>query len=773
MTAGKRIRRALAEVPGARRIKHQLFGPGRDQPFEVPAGRPRDRGPPPSIDYDALVAAYRDSPVSAEPDTFVLYRIVGNDLPPRHSAGQSRKNLAFILEHEPDLSGCEKRFVVNRIADPLEEGGVLQLLKEAGASYIRIPFRRENYRRATWDIEGVPVEYAPWTQRFAQLNASEQGHVLMRLYRHKNNYAMNNNGARNAALRDGRNVAKWVLPWDGNCFVTAAAWNDIVAGVLAAPELPCFIVPMARITNNARLLESGVTPDADEEPQILFRRDTTIEFSTEYCYGRRPKVEMLWRLGVPGSWDLWPLEPWDPPCPPYAPEAGAYGRAGWVARLSSGKAHLEEDVVSHGLENALSAAFVDRGFARVEAVTGLLDTLDDELPGASLDARNPVYLRLRAGVPAADVVMQRLRDAADEALSRGPYSVVDKRTLPPGGNRHDYWHPAPFYWPHPLRLPGLPYVRRDGHRVPGTLLYEPLSDNYDRTRLQRLFDDTFVLTLAWRFHRERRYAEHAAVLVRTWFLEPDTAMNPHLEYAQVRRGHNGNKGNSSGIIEMKDLYYFLDAVRLLLCGGWLSNTERADLEVWFDRYLHWLQTSPQGRRERAETNNHGTYYDLQVTAIAAFLGERRCVRETLRDSRSRILQQFDTTGLQPQEMTRPNTAHYCCFNLQGWIHLAQLAEACGEDLWSFEGTDGRSLRRAIEWLLPHIGRPWPYPQAEPFDTERFYPIYHTHAARYGRLRTGLRAIPSANEIKPLFFAHDGIMPFWQFGIPSDAENSGH
>ena len=73
-----------------------------------------------------------------------------------------------------------------------------------------------------------------------------------------------------------------------------------------------------------------------------------------------------------------------------------------------------------------------------------------------------------------------------------------------------------------------PYVRRDGRRVPGTSLYDPLSDNYDRTRLQRLFEDTLVLAFAWHFHRKRRYAEHAAALVRTWLLTPETAMSPHL-----------------------------------------------------------------------------------------------------------------------------------------------------------------------------------------------------------------------------------------------------
>src|SRR5690606_18161088 len=277
--------------------------------------------------------------------------------------------------------------------------------------------------------------------------------------------------------------------------------------------------------------------------------------------------------------------------------------------------------------------------------------------------------------------------------------------------RHDYWHPAPYYWPHPLWR-RLPYVFRDGHRVPGTRLYEALSDNYDRTRLQRLFDDSFLLALAWQYTSEGRYGVHAARLVRSWFLDPETAMNPHLEYAQVRWGHNGNRGSGRGIIEMKDLYYFLDGVRLLERGGFLSSGEQDNLRMWFVRYLDWLHASEEGRGERAAGNNHGTYYDLQVAAIAAYLDQPRIIRETLRDSRSRLLAQFDSSGAQPEELSRTTTAHYCCFNLQGWIHLAMLAEAAGEDLWSFQGRDGRGIRRGIEWLLSHAEQDWPYAQIE-------------------------------------------------------------
>ncbi|MCE9662538.1 alginate lyase family protein [Halomonas sp. M5N1S17] len=714
--------------------------------------RPSDRGLAPRFNERKIIE-YIGALESGGDDQFLLYRVIGNDLFPRHKKGQSRSNLEFILRHESKLDDCEKRFVVNRIVDPDEENKIIDMLESVNAKYIHIPFDLDAYQSLPLDVEGVPVEYLPTGKRFSRLSAAQQSRIWMRLCRHKNNYVMNNNGARNAALRDGKKQAKWVLPWDGNCFLTVEGWEEIVAAIKDKSESPYFVVPMARIASNESLLQSGYRPKADEEPQMIFRCDSAEEFDEACYYGRRPKVELFWRLGIPGKWDRWHIEPWDLPCPDYSQDAGAFAKAGWVARLFSGQAHLEKG----------SSGLVDRGLARNEAIAALLNKLDGEGFLSGYDAKRLCYVPVVAsGGTISETLRHTLLSTAKEALSRGPYSVVDKKTLPPSHNPHDYWHPAPYFWPNPIPIPRLPYIRRDGKRVPGTRLYEPMSENYDRTRLQRLFDDTFVLTLAGSVSQDERYDAHAASLVRTWFLNSDTAMAPHLDYAQVRKGWNKNRGSSSGIIEAKDFYYFLDAVRLLEQRGKLAQSESSAFREWLAKYLHWLRTSPQGVKERASQNNHGTYYDLQVGAIAAFLGEDTLLRHTLRDSRFRIVQQFAADGSQPEELKRTTTAHYCCFNLQGWIHLAQLADSCGEDLWSFEGPQGQSLCRAMEWLLPHIDKEWPFQQIDKFDSERFYPIYFAYHSHYGTM-SGLQnsKIPGPEDVKPLFFPHDGIRPFWQ------------
>ena len=632
--------------------------------------------------------------------------------------------------------------MVNRIVDPDEERAILALLDSAGVPYIHIPFREEEYAEIPWDLD-LPVAWRPNGRRFNRLDPLQQQRVLLRLYRHKNNYVMNNNGARNVALEDGRKRGKWVLPWDGNCFVSQGAWQEIVDSVVASPEIPYHVVPMARLTDNRCLQEPGFRPAADEEPQLIFRRDSGERFNEAHPYGRRPKVEFLWRLGVPGAWDSWPVEPWDLACPDYSPDAGAWKRGGWVARLASGQPELEN-----------GKALVDRGAARGDAIRKLLDAIDGRILSRRLDPTLPVFVGTDRVAEGA--LREALLAGAEEALQRGPYSVVDKTTLPPSGNRHDYWHPAPYYWPNPLPIPGLPYVRRDGRRVPGTRLYEPLSDQYDRTRLQRLFDDTFLLALAFRESGDERYANHAAKLVRCWFIDPATAMTPHLDYAQVRIGHGDNKGTGAGIIEMKDLYYFLDAVRLLESSGILSPQEMSELRAWFGRYVEWLLTSEQGLTERARENNHGTYYDLQLASLATFLGMPMLLRDVLRGSLLRLEVQFTADGSQPHELKRTTTAHYCCFNLQGWMHLAHLAaRTCGIDLWTHRGAEGQSLEKAFAWLLQFRDKDWPYQQIDEFDRDRFLPLLHAWEARQGV------ASRDWNSCKPLFHPHDGIRPFWQ------------
>ena len=731
--------------------------------FEADRNWERQRQPqPPSVSPDvaSLRAEYAARGLDDEPDRFVLYRIVGNDLHPRHETGQSLRNMRFIMDHEPAFAHCEKRWVVNRIIDPETEAAILDLLDRAGQPYLHIPFDLADYAAQDWDFSGF--EDAAFWLETADISPRMRMRIEARMRRHKVNYAINNNGARNAALNDGRGRAKWVLPWDGNCFLSQMAWDRLVADVTSRPYLKYFQVPMARLADAAEALTADLGPLATEEPQVIFRRDAEESFDEAFPYGRRPKVSLFWRLGISGNWDIARDDVWDVPRPERSTRGAEFGSASWVARLPSGRSHLET-----GSKVSQSG----RELARNEAIVATLDALDRmalarRWDGDRLAAYDETALDRLAAAPAGSVAAtwrDALTKAGEAALLRGVQSVVDKTTLPPSGSRHDYWHPAPYWWPNPATADGLPYIRRDGERVPGSELYSPESDRYDRTRLQRLFDDATVAALAWRISGERRFAEHAVAMLRCWFLDARTRMNPHMTYAQWRPEPNSRHAGGYGLIEMKDLYFFLDAVRLMRASGVLDGATEDAFRAWLGTYLEWIQASPQGLAERAARNNHGTCFDLQLAAIAAYLGDLHVLSHTLRSAKARILSQFAADGSQREELTRNRSAHYTSFNLQCWLNLARVAATVGCDLWACEGAEHQSLRGALDWLLPRLAKPdWPYTQLAPFDRSRRIPLA---AAARDRLGMAVPARPDADALDPsawtpVYHPHDGVKPFW-------------
>ncbi|WP_457807667.1 alginate lyase family protein [Kushneria sp. EE4] len=317
---------------------------------------------------DALQRQYREMGLDQVADTFVLYRIIGNDLYPRHRKGQTRDNLRFILENEQPLPNCDKRWVVNRIVDSSEERAIIDLLEEHNQTWLHVPFDAKAYGEVPLDYQSLPNPNFLISDDFDRLPANQKKRIQTATYRLKNNYVMNNNGARNVALQKGRQAGKWVLPWDGNCFITPQAWQAITQAVTQRPWLTHFVVPMARIMDNTHLLESGFEPRPVEEPQLIFRHDTTSDFNEAFCYGRRPKIEMLWHLGVPGKWDDWNDELGDQPRRGLSEEAFQWGVAGWVARLFSGMSHME---------TSDDAGAISRNQHRQDAIMGFLERVNE------------------------------------------------------------------------------------------------------------------------------------------------------------------------------------------------------------------------------------------------------------------------------------------------------------------------------------------------------------------------------------------------------------
>ena len=384
--------------------------------------------------------------------------------------------------------------------------------------------------------------------------------------------------------------------------------------------------------------------------------------------------------------------------------------------------------------------------ARADAVR--TRTFHSARPGALAAARG----RIAAGDEQLEAAVRRLVAEADALLNTAPPSVTHKAIPAASGDRHDYASLAPYYWPDPNTPDGLPYVRRDGRRNPECR--DPVAN--DRERVSLLGHGTETLALAWYFTGNKAYAGKAAELARTWFLTADTRMNPHLRYAQAVRG--SNDGRPTGILEGRDLVQAIDALSLVADADVLIAAEWDAIDAWGQAYLDWLFASEPGHKERESRNNHGTYYDLQAAWLALAVGRNDVAIDVLEAvGPRRIATQIEPDGSQPKELVRTKSLGYSLFNLRGLQRLATLGDHVCIDLWNFTTADGRSIRRAIDYLLPYLGpaaTPWPAQQIEPISPDEAAAVLWRAAMVFGE--PGLTgqvsdALSDADRIR-LFFA---------------------
>ena len=310
--------------------------------------------------------------------------------------------------------------------------------------------------------------------------------------------------------------------------------------------------------------------------------------------------------------------------------------------------------------------------------------------------------------------IEKLLGFAAEDLAMRPPSVMDKQVTPPTDDKHDYISLSPYTWPDPSKPDGLPYIYRDGE-------VNPEVDRYDRPNMAAMATAVHELALAVRLTGEQRYAAKAAELLRTWFLDEATRMNPHMAFAQQWPGDGvfdfmkqyypiyvpgrGGKGiwcSFGGTIDGTIFTPLLASVELLRGAGTWSDADHAALQRWFDEYLNWLLTSKQGNDEASCRNNHGTWHCVDIVAFALFCGRDEIARQWLTQNvPQRIVMQIAPDGSQPEELERRTSFAYVCFTLVAFCDLALMGERLGVDLWTAE-FEGRSLRKAIDWLAGHL-----------------------------------------------------------------------
>jgi hypothetical protein len=428
------------------------------------------------------------------------------------------------------------------------------------------------------------------------------------------------------------------------------------------------------------------------------------------------------------------------------------------------------------------------------------------------DGAAMVRARLRALAGHGDAsLIDKLCAMADAQMKlpsvvRG-ISVTDKPVVPPSGDKRDYYSVAAYIWPcdtkcnaslepydcsrwctplvegcnwtkywglygwefnggHRGKGPmwrasatdhqdppgcnattGMPWVTHDGYSTyanPAT----PWIGRLDRPRADKMWDAVVPMLVAHWYTNRTEYANVAARLLRTFFLDEARGMKPNLNFAVNEPGaqacNDGLAGTArakacgwGGTVDFANMRYALNAISLLEFADrdgliW-TKRDRDGLRAWMKGFLSWWLGSPLGQSSRALTDNIGTAYTITVLSMANYSYQPYTATAVVNaDALRHIAQQIAPDGSIPCE-DAPMLEFSFGYHVGDLLILHEMGYAAsttradvdpfdyqGYGAWPKYGTNrSGSLSTALAWLAPFCARErrWTISKESPLDDE--------------------------------------------------------
>lgn len=299
-------------------------------------------------------------------------------------------------------------------------------------------------------------------------------------------------------------------------------------------------------------------------------------------------------------------------------------------------------------------------------------------------------------------------------LNMEPLSVVkDKKRVAPSKDPRDYITLSPYWWPDPSTPDGLPYIRRDGERNPEVYEYN------ERVNSTLFAEVVQMLSIAYFFTEDEKYASKAAEMLRVWFLDPVTGMNPNMTYSQTVPGMTEIRG--TGIIDARRIAAALNAAKIVEQSESWTKQDREKLLDWANAFRYWLENSVNGLKEAQAPNNHGLWYEVTHQALVLYSGNIEYLKKIIKENQiNRIESQMQPDGSLPHELARTLGLHYSTFALEALNISDIIASKAGVNLWNYKTEEGKGMILGLEFLKPYWQEPekWPHMQIKPFNKER-------------------------------------------------------
>lgn len=289
------------------------------------------------------------------------------------------------------------------------------------------------------------------------------------------------------------------------------------------------------------------------------------------------------------------------------------------------------------------------------------------------------------------------------------YSVTFKSQLPPSNSKNDYYSMAPYWWPDETKEDGIPYKRKDGKVNPES---KQIIDGY---MLGSISTDVYKLGLAYFYTQDEKYVKWINELIAVFFINTETKMNPHFNYAQLIPGRKRLEGGSITIGSVSFIR-FLEGVQFVKHSREFDQEQLHKLKQWFSDFVSWMENDNAPKMESKAQNNIGVYYTAQLVTYHLFIGNEAKAKNILETQGKYIVdKQISHDGALKAELKRATPWSYVRYTITAFDYLVALSDILDVDLYCYANAEGGSIDKMYKWLLPYAEskKRWLYSNESP------------------------------------------------------------
>lgn len=201
------------------------------------------------------------------------------------------------------------------------------------------------------------------------------------------------------------------------------------------------------------------------------------------------------------------------------------------------------------------------------------------------------------------------------------------------------------------------------------------------------------LGLAYAFTGDKKYADKALGLIKTWTIDPNTRMAPKFTISQ---------SFIELYISIPGMFYGADLIWNYK--GWSPADKTA-----FIKWTKDITLEAAGKRHK---NNFENWRVAFVMAGAALLEDENLMNVAIRHFKDNIAKQVRPDGAMIHEIGRTNSLDYSLYAVLAMVQAAETVRHYGEDLYHYKSSDQHGLELILDYHAPYASgmAQWPYQQ---------------------------------------------------------------